>query len=115
MTGGITGLSRIMEAAFSNKTNIDSNMIFNISYYGFSLLILALAFIFLGKKDGMRIIVMTFVYPTLLLLFTFLDLPEVSVTLPVEHGGVVVGQIRDTLVPAVMYGVLQERIRACCT
>lgn len=105
MTGGITGLSRIVETSLSKVTDWDSNLVFSISYYLLALLILFLAFIFLGKKDGMRIIVMSLVYPTMILLLTLMDVPKIIIQLPVEQDGVIIGYLQDTLIPAILYGV----------
>ena len=106
MTGGITGVSRILEAVLSSVINVDPSLIFSFSYYGVSILILLLAFIFLGKKDGMRIIVMSFVYPTIILILTLIDLPDIVINIPVQQSGVVVGHVQDTLIPTILYGVI---------
>lgn len=106
MTGGITGLARIMETILTQKTTIDPNLLFNISYYLLAIIVLILAFAFLGKKDGMKIIVMTFIYPLALFVLTYLDIPALKVELPVYMNGQYTGVINDLLIPAIAYGVL---------
>lgn len=61
VTGGITGLSIILGHVFGvNYTFI---------YYGFSLAVLIAAFIFLGRKQAMKIILMSAFFPILLIAF----------------------------------------------
>lgn len=59
VTGGFTGLSIIL----GHVLKID----YTYLYYGFSLAVLLSAFIFLGKKDGVRIVFMSAFFPLLLI------------------------------------------------
>lgn len=99
MTGGITGISRIIETTL--QIGINPDYLFNIAYYTLALIVLLLAFIFLGKEDGMKIIFMSFVYPLFLFLFTFLDLKPFIIEIPIQGG---VGYIEDLFIPAITYG-----------
>ncbi|KDR96468.1 Uncharacterized membrane-anchored protein YitT, contains DUF161 and DUF2179 domains [Peptoclostridium litorale DSM 5388] len=61
MTGGITGISILVDKMFGlNYTYV---------YYIQSLSILLAAFIFLGKKEALKIITMSFAFPATLILF----------------------------------------------
>ncbi len=59
-TSGVTGLSQMAE----KFTGIN----YSYLYYGFSIVILLLALIFLGKKATLKIITVSILYPTLLVL-----------------------------------------------
>ncbi|PAB59538.1 YitT family protein [Anaeromicrobium sediminis] len=61
VTGGITGISIIADRIIHVK--------YTYIYYVLSLGVLVSAFIFLGKKDGKRIIVLSLLYPIILMVF----------------------------------------------
>jgi uncharacterized membrane-anchored protein YitT (DUF2179 family) len=106
MTGGITGVSRILETVLENSVNISQNLLFNLIYYVLALLVLTLAFLFLGKEDGLKIIFMSIVYPLFLFLFTYMKLPAFLIRIPIQIGGETSGYIQDLLLPAIVYGVI---------
>lgn len=61
ITGGITGFSIVIEAL--------TGVPYTIIFYGMSLLILLLTYILLGKKEVKKIIILSVVFPTFLILF----------------------------------------------
>lgn len=66
MTGGITGLSLIIDKV----TGIN----YTYMYYAFSLLILLTTYISLGKYEASKIILLSILFPAVLMLFNTLDL-----------------------------------------
>lgn len=65
-SGGITGICRILQG----PTGID----FSILYYGFAFVILVICGILLGIREARKILLMTLLYPAVLMLFEQLDL-----------------------------------------
>ena len=59
-TSGVTGLALMAE----KFTGVD----YTYLYYGFSIVILIMAYIFLGKKAALKIVTVSILYPTLLLI-----------------------------------------------
>ena len=59
-TSGVTGLALMAE----KFTGID----YTYLYYGFSIVILIMAYVFLGKKAALKIVTVSILYPTLLLI-----------------------------------------------
>jgi uncharacterized membrane-anchored protein YitT (DUF2179 family) len=66
ITGGFTGLSLILD----DLININYTYI----YYVFSLLVLAATYIFLGKHEARKILLLSIVFPSVLVVFNWLDL-----------------------------------------
>lgn len=105
MTGGITGLARVFEKFFKELVNLSplfEQYIFSIVYYILAIVVLALAYIFLGKKEAFKILFISIVYPLLLIFFTFLDLEPILI--PVTTSGN--DKFYDILAPSIVYGVL---------
>ena len=59
-TSGVTGLALMAE----KFTGVD----YTYLYYGFSIVILIMAYVFLGKKAALKIVTVSILYPTLLLI-----------------------------------------------
>lgn len=105
MTGGITGLSRVFEKIFKEvfvMSPLIEQYIFSIIYYILAIAVLALAYIFLGKKEAIKILFISIVYPLLLIFFTFLNLESVIITVTTRGND----QFYDIFVPSIIYGVL---------
>lgn len=66
VTGGITGLSIVGERVLDIK--------YTYIYYALSLLLLIGAYVFLGKKDGKRILIGSLIFPFVLLIFEKLNI-----------------------------------------
>lgn len=66
-SGGLTGIVRIIQSQF------DFN--FSIMYYCGSAVILALVAIFLGFREVRKILLLTIMFPAVLMLFEYLQLP----------------------------------------
>lgn len=66
ITGGITGLSLIIDEV----TGIN----YTYSYYVFSLIILGAMYLFLGKHEARKILMLSILFPTVLMLFSRLDI-----------------------------------------
>lgn len=105
MTGGITGISRMIEVGLADHFNLDPNLVFNLSYYTLALIILGLSFLFLGKAEAYRIVFMSLTFPIILIVFTYLDLPKFTIQFPIQGESGVVGYVNDLLLPALAYGV----------
>ncbi|HEY8364477.1 MAG TPA: YitT family protein, partial [Haloplasmataceae bacterium] len=59
MTGGITGLSRVLEVAILKAFDLPPMLeqyLYSIIYYLMAILVLVLAYIFLGKADALKIL-----------------------------------------------------------
>jgi uncharacterized membrane-anchored protein YitT (DUF2179 family) len=65
-SGGVTGVVRIIQ----HYIPVD----FSLLYYGGSLLILILVFVFLGFREGRKIILLTIMYPAVLMIFERLNI-----------------------------------------
>ncbi len=65
-SGGITGISRILQTF----TGVD----FSILYYGASLIVLILVAIFMGWRELRKILLLSVMYPAVLMFFEFLDI-----------------------------------------
>ncbi len=105
MTGGITGLARIIERAFHNGFRLDAFLnqyLFSIVYYLLAILVLISAYLFLGKEDAIKIVFLSLTYPLMLFLFTFINLPSMIVLVHTNNGD----SFTDLLIPTVVYGVL---------
>jgi uncharacterized membrane-anchored protein YitT (DUF2179 family) len=70
-SGGLTGIVRIIQS------QTDFN--FSLMYYAGSAIILALVAIFLGFREVRKILLLTIMYPAVLMLFEYLQLPFVPV------------------------------------
>lgn len=66
-SGGLTGIVRIMQ------TFLDIN--FSLMYYAGSAVILILVAVFLGFREVRKILMLTIMYPAVLMLFEYLNLP----------------------------------------
>ncbi len=64
-SGGITGMVRIVQGVLPVN--------FSILYYGFAILILIICAILLGLKEARKILLMTIIFPSILLLFENFD------------------------------------------
>src|SRR5690554_6222850 len=105
MTGGITGLSRVIENVFKDifvLSPILKQYLFSIVYYVIALIVLGAAYLFLGKTDAFKILFLTMVYPLLLFVFTFLDLEPIIIPVITSTSG----HFNDILVPAISFGFL---------
>lgn len=105
MTGGITGLSRVLEVAILKAFDLPPMLeqyLYSIIYYLMAILVLVLAYIFLGKADALKILFLSLVYPLLLFLFTFLNLDAMIVNVTTNTGS----EFSDILVPTIAFGVL---------
>ncbi len=60
-SGGITGMVRILQGF----VNVD----FSVLYYGFAITILVVCAILLGLKEARKILMLTIIYPSILLIF----------------------------------------------
>ncbi|MBK5251705.1 MAG: YitT family protein [Peptostreptococcaceae bacterium] len=60
VTGGFTGLSIILGYLF--------NINYTYIYYGFSLVVMLSAFVFMGKKNAFKILVISLIFPIILIL-----------------------------------------------
>lgn len=65
ITGGITGISIILEKLFHIK--------YTYIYYVLSILVLAVAWISMGKREGIKIITMSIISPLVLIVFDSLN------------------------------------------
>lgn len=65
VTGGITGLSVILDKVLNIK--------YTYIYYVFSIIILISSRIFLGKREALKIILLSLLFPSILMLFEGLD------------------------------------------
>ncbi|MDF2699472.1 MAG: transporter, partial [Haloplasmataceae bacterium] len=104
MTGGITGLSRVFE--YIIKTNdflnfIDDRYIYNIIYYALAIIVVLVAYTLLGKDDAIKIIFMSVVYPLILFLFTYLQIPPLKFTYIIGNQ-----EVNDIFLAAIFYGVI---------
>lgn len=61
ITGGITGISIILEKLFGIK--------YTYIYYVLSLLVLMIAWISMGKREGLKIITLSIIFPFILIIF----------------------------------------------
>ncbi len=105
MTGGITGLSRVIERIIKNMivlTPLLEQYLYSIIYYILAIIVLISAYLFLGKADAVKILFLSLVYPLLLFLFTFLDLKPLLIPVQTDSGS----EFKDILVPTIAYGVL---------
>jgi uncharacterized membrane-anchored protein YitT (DUF2179 family) len=105
MSGGITGLTRVIEGLTIDL--IDSSFLlegylFNIIFYMIVFLVLILSRILLGKEDFLKIAFLSVFYPTLLTLFTWLNLPPLVITHQTINGDTYV----DVIVLSIVYGIL---------
>jgi uncharacterized membrane-anchored protein YitT (DUF2179 family) len=66
-SGGLTGIVRILQA------HVDFS--FSLMYYAGSAVILILVAIFLGFREARKVLVLTILYPAVLMLFEYLNLP----------------------------------------
>jgi uncharacterized membrane-anchored protein YitT (DUF2179 family) len=66
-SGGLTGIVRIIQSRFDFS--------FSMMFYGGSAIILILVAIFLGFREVRKILLLTIMYPVVLMLFEFLKLP----------------------------------------
>lgn len=85
-SGGITGLCRILQETFGLN--------FSILYYCFSITILVICAIVLGLGEARKIILITIIYPPMLMLFERLDLrllEENDIILAVVYCGLFTG------------------------
>ncbi|MCT4595540.1 MAG: YitT family protein [Anaeromicrobium sp.] len=83
VTGGITGISIIADRVIHIK--------YTYVYYVLSLVVLVSSFIFLGKKDGMKIIVLSVCFPVILMI-----LEEINIMF-IEN---------DLILASIYYGVI---------
>jgi uncharacterized membrane-anchored protein YitT (DUF2179 family) len=83
VTGGITGISLLLDGFM--------NMPYTIYYYALTIIILVLALIFLGKKKVGKIIVVSIVFPPMLILFENLNFELIQ---------------NDMFLAAIFYGVI---------
>lgn len=104
MTGGITGLARVIERAFKgfDLSPFLEQYLFSIIYYILALIVLALAYIFLGKKEAFKILFLSIAYPILLFIFTFLELEPLLIPVTTKTND----QFYDILIPVITFGVL---------
>jgi uncharacterized membrane-anchored protein YitT (DUF2179 family) len=105
MSGGLTGFARVLEGITFQllEPNIFiEKYYFNIIYYFLTIVVLILTYIFLGKSDALRIVFLSIFYPTLLFVFTFLDLPTIYVFTQTISGDF----LNDLLVLSIIYGFL---------
>jgi uncharacterized membrane-anchored protein YitT (DUF2179 family) len=65
ITGGITGISIMLEELIHIK--------YTYSYYVLSILVLAVAWVSMGKREGIKIITMSIVFPVVLIAFERLN------------------------------------------
>lgn len=63
ITGGITGLSIVLEKA--------TGIPYTWMYYGFSMLILLATYLLLGKKEARKILLLSILFPVILILFDY--------------------------------------------
>lgn len=84
-TSGYQGIAIVLEKLI--------NVRYTYIYYLFSIITLILAYKFLGKKDVVRIIVVTLIYPNLILVFDKINLifPSNNVMLATIYFGVISG------------------------
>lgn len=82
-SGGITGIARILQ----KFVDID----FSILYYGLSIIVLILVLIFMGLKELRKILLLSFMYPAVLVLF--------------EQMNIQLLETKDILLAAVFCGV----------
>lgn len=84
-TSGYQGIAIVLEKLI--------NVRYTYIYYLFSIITLILAYKFLGKKDVVRIIVVTLIYPNLILIFDKINLifPSNNVMLATIYFGVISG------------------------
>lgn len=66
-SGGLTGIVRIIQSRFDFS--------FSLMFYGGSAVILILVAIFLGFREVRKILLLTIMYPAVLMLFEYLKLP----------------------------------------
>ncbi len=66
-SGGLTGIVRILQA------HVDFS--FSLMYYAGSAVILILVAIFLGLREARKVLMLTILYPAVLMLFEYLNLP----------------------------------------
>lgn len=66
MTGGITGISLIIEHVF--------HISYTVAYYILSLTVLTLTYLTLGKREAGKIVIFSIVFPLVLILFDYLSL-----------------------------------------
>lgn len=64
ITGGVTGLSIVLETVF--------NIPYTIAYYGMSITIVLITYISLGKKEVRKIVILSVVFPAFLIFFEYL-------------------------------------------
>lgn len=82
-SGGITGITRILQ----NFINVD----FSVLYYGLSIIVVLLVAIFLGFKEFKKILLLSIMYPAVLVLF--------------EQFNIQLLETKDILLAAVFCGV----------
>ena len=85
-TGGVTGISRIVQETFGVS--------FSIVYYAFALVILIICAILLGFKEAKKILVMSVIYPAVLFIFEHVEfslLEEKDLFLAAIYCGVLLG------------------------
>lgn len=105
MTGGITGLSRVIEIMIKKGFDLSplfEQYLFSIVYYLLALIVLACAYLFLGKKEALKILFLSLVYPILLFVFTFFDLEPLLISVSTQNND----QFYDILLPTITFGVL---------
>lgn len=83
ITGGITGMSILLDGIM--------DIPYTIYYYALTIIVLVLALIFLGKKKVGKIIMVSIVFPPMLILFEFLDFRLIQ---------------NDMFLAAIFYGVI---------
>lgn len=66
ITGGFTGLSLILDDLI--------NVNYTYIYYVFSLMVLGATYLFLGKHEARKILLLSIVFPAVLVIFNWLDL-----------------------------------------
>ncbi|MBV7276203.1 YitT family protein [Clostridium thailandense] len=82
-TGGITGISIIIDKLIYIK--------YTYIYYALSVLVLAIAWATLGKREGFKIITLSLVFPIILILFDKLQIPSIS---------------NDLMLASIYYGII---------
>ena len=82
MSGGITGIARIIQSivlsVFDFSGVIELNM-YNIIYYVLALLVLLMTRLFLGRKEAMKPLFMSIIYPLFLFFLTNISLKHITI------------------------------------